>query len=140
MIPSYDDIIYRPHPTSTGHPRMPLSARAAQFAPFSALTGYGAALVETARLTEQRVELTQDELSELDRRQQILISHINEHPEVTVTWFRPAERKEGGKYITTTGNLKRIDAVQRTMRLLDGTVIPLDDIIHLKNTSFFDLL
>lgn len=137
MMPSYDDIIYFPHPTSMKHPRMPLSARAAQFAPFAALTGYSAALVETARLTEQRIELTEEELSELDRRQQILLERIDDRPEVTVTWFQPDERKEGGRYITSVGHLKRIDPVQRTMLLLDGTAIPLDDIIHLKSTVFF---
>ena len=140
MKASYDDIIDLPHPTSAKHPRMPISDRAAQFAPFSALTGYDAALVETARLTQRRVELTEEELLELDRRQQILLEHMDERPEVAVTWFLPDERKEGGRYITTVGCLKRIDAVQRVMLLVNGEVIPLDDIVNLASTIFSQVM
>lgn len=131
MKESYDDIIGLPHHTSVKHPRMSILDRAAQFAPFSALSGYGAALAETARLTEQRINLTEEELLELDYKQQILMANIDKQPEITVTWFCPDERKEGGEYITTTGSLRRIDEVRRVVVLVDGTEISMDDIYSL---------
>lgn len=131
MKESYDDIIGLPHHTSAKHPRMSILDRAAQFAPFSALSGYGAALAETARLTERRINLTEEELLELDYKQQILMANIDKQPEITVTWFCPDERKEGGEYITTTGKLKRIDKVRRVVVLVDGTEISMDDIYSL---------
>lgn len=131
MKESYDDIIGLLHHTSAKHPRMSILDRAAQFAPFSALSGYGAALAETARLTEQRINLTEEELLELDHKQQILMANIDKQPEITVTWFCPDERKEGGEYITTTGSLRRIDEVRRVVVLVDGTEISMDDIYSL---------
>lgn len=131
MKESYDDIIGLSHHTSAKHPRMSILDRAAQFAPFSALSGYGAALAETARLTEQRINLTEEELLELDHKQQILMANIDKQPEITVTWFCPDERKEGGEYITTTGCLRRIDEVRRVVVLVDGTEISMDDIYSL---------
>lgn len=131
MKESYDDIIGLPHHTSAKHPRMSILDRAAQFAPFSALSGYGAALAETARLTERLINLTEEELLELDYKQQILMANIDKQPEITVTWFCPDERKEGGEYITTTGSLKRIDEVRRVVVLVDGTEISMDDIYSL---------
>ena len=83
------NIINLPHPTSAKHPRMPLSDRAAQFAPFAALSGHSAALVETARLTDQRMELDEDARAALDSKQQLLLERIKERPEITVTWFQP---------------------------------------------------
>lgn len=131
MKESYDDIIGLPHHTSAKHTRMSILDRAAQFAPFSALSGYGAALAETARLTERRINLTEEELLELDYKQQILMANIDKQPEITVTWFCPDERKEGGEYITTTGSLRRIDEVRRVVVLVDGTEISMDDIYSL---------
>lgn len=93
MSGPYDDIIRLPHPTSSRHPRMPISDRAAIFSPFAALTGHAAAIQETARLTDQRIELDEDTKAELDRRQAILLEHIGEQPEVTITWFCPDEKR-----------------------------------------------
>ena len=93
----YDHIIQMPHPTSTKHPRMSLSNRATQFSPFAALSGHSAALAETARLTDQEIELTEDLKAVLDQKQRILLEHIKEHPKVTVTWFQPDEKKDGGQ-------------------------------------------
>ena len=132
----YDDIIHLPHPTSTKHPRMPIRDRAAIFSPFAALSGHSAAIAEAARLTDQRLELDEDARAELDRRQQILWEHLEERPEVSVTWFRPDERKEGGAYVTTTGRLKKIDEVERTLVLADGTPIQLDQVIGLESACF----
>ena len=128
MSGPYDDIIELPHPTSTKHPRMSISDRAAIFSPFAALTGHAAAIQETARLTDRRIELDEDTRTELDRRQAILLEHIGEQPEVTITWFQPDEKKDGGAYVTTIGRLKKIDQVERMLFLLDGSKIPLDDV------------
>lgn len=132
----YDDIIHLPHPTSTKHPRMPIRDRAAIFSPFAALSGHSAAIAETARLTDRRIELDEDARVELDRRQQSLLEHLAERPEVTVTWFQPDERKDGGAYITTTGRLKKVDKVARTLVLTDGTAIPLDDVVDIESECF----
>ena len=99
MSGPYDDIINLPHPTSTKHPRMPMSDRAAIFSPFAALTGHAAAIQETARLTDQRIELDEDTKAELDRKQKILMDYIADQPEVTITWFCPDEKKSGGAYV-----------------------------------------
>ena len=133
MSGKYDNILRLPHPTSAKHPRMPVSERAAIFSPFAALSGHGAAIAETARLTDRRVELDEDTRAELDRRQAVLLEHIAEQPEVTVTWFQPDERKDGGAYLTVTGRLKKIDEVERTLNLQDGTAIPLENVIDLES-------
>ena len=91
MSSPYDDIIQMPYPTSTKHPRMSIANRAAQFSPFAALSGHSAALAETARLTDQEIELTEDLKAVLDQKQRILSEHVKEHPQVTVTWFQPDE-------------------------------------------------
>ena len=136
MSGKYDDIIGLPHPTSARHPRMPISDRAAIFSPFAALSGHSAALAESARLTDQKIELDEDTKAELDRKQAVLLEHIGEQPEVTVTWFQPDERKDGGAYVTVTGRLKKIDKVGRTLTLLDGTSIPLEDVVGLESSCF----
>ena len=132
MSQSYEDIINLPHPTSARHPRMPRMSRAAQFSPFAALTGHEAAIMETARLTDQKAELTEDRKSELDRTQKILLEHMTQQPEIAVTWFQPDERKEGGQYITTVGRLRRIDGTQRVLWLTSGDQISLDDVVEIQ--------
>ena len=139
MSGKYDDILYLPHPTSVRHPRMPISEQAAIFSPFAALTGHAGAIAETARLTDQKMELDEDTKAELDRRQAVLLEHIAEQPEVTVTWFQPDERKDGGAYFTTTGRLKKINEMNRVLILLDGTSIPLEDVADLESNCFQNL-
>ena len=85
MIGPYDDIVLLPHPTSKVHPRMSRADRAAQFSTFAALTGHRTAIAETARLTEPLIELDEDAMEELDWKQSLLLDHIGERPEVTVT-------------------------------------------------------
>ena len=138
MSGRYDDILHLPHPTSVRHPRIPISERAAIFSPFAALTGHAAAIQETARLTDQKIELDEDTKAELDRRQAILLEHISEQPEITVTWFQPDERKAGGAYLTATGRLKKLDEIQRVLVLVDGTKILLDDVASLESECFPD--
>ena len=133
MTGPYDDIIHLPHPTSSKHPRMPIADRAAIFSPFAALAGHSAAIAETARLTNQKAELDEDARAELDRRQAVLLEQIGQQPEVTVTWFQPDERKDGGAYVTTTGWLKKIDEIERVLVLTDGTRIPLEDVAGLES-------
>ena len=140
MSGKYDDIIHLPHPTSKKYPRMSVRDRAAIFSPFSALSGHGAAIAETARLTDQRMELNEDAKVELDRRQAVLLEHIGEQPEVTVTWFRPADRKEGGIYVTTVGRAKKIDEFKRILSMVSGQKIVLDDIVQIESQLFYDLL
>lgn len=140
MSGKYDDILHLPHPTSAKHPRMPVSERAAIFSPFAALTGHGDAIRETARLTEQKMELDEDTKAELDRRQAILLEHIAELPEVTVTWFCPDEKKSGGAYVVTTGKLKKVDDTTGMLKLTDGMAISLDEIVDLQCELFQRLL
>ena len=136
MSGPYGDIIHLPHPTSKNRPRMSIHDRAAQFSPFAALSCHAAAIAETARLTDRKLELDEDTKAELDRRQAILLEHISERPEITVTWFRPDERKEGGAYITTTGRLKKLDEAERILILTDDTRIPLEAVVSLESDSF----
>ena len=133
LLDLYDDIIHLSHPTSARHPRMPVSDRAAIFSPFAALTGHAAAIQETARLTDQKIELDEDTKVELDLKQQILADKIDERPEISVVWFRPDEKKDGGQYVTTVGQLKKVDDIERVLRLADGTTIPLDDVLELRS-------
>lgn len=132
----YDDIISLPHHVSQTRPRMSMTDRAAQFSPFAALTGYDAAIQETGRLTEQRIELTEDSRAELDRKQQLLAERLSEHPEVSVTYFVPDQRKHGGAYVTATGKVSTIDSYQRLLVLNDDLWIPLDEITALDSDIF----
>lgn len=118
MTGKYDAILHLPHHVSQKHPPMPMADRAAQFAPFAALTGYDAAIRENARLTQE---------------------HLEEQPEVRLTRFRPDERKSGGVYETVSGIVKQIDLIARRIRLLDGTDIPMDDVLTLDG-ALFDVL
>jgi len=135
MTNAYDDILYLPHPTSERHPRMPIADRAAIFSPFAALTGHAAAIAETARLTEEKAELSEDQKQQMDRKLQFLAETIEAQPEITVTWFRPDERKAGGSYVSTTGQLKKIDSIDRVIVMTDGIRIPLDDIFDIESKS-----
>ena len=138
MTGPYDDILHLPHPTSKRHPRMPIADRAAQFSPFAALTGHKAAIEETARVTERRIELDEDAKEQLDQTLQLLMERIDEQPEITVTWFSPDKKKAGGQYHTATGKLKRIDTQESRLILTDGTQIPLEDLLEIRSESFQD--
>ena len=128
----YDDIITLPHPTSRRHPRMPAADRAAQFAPFAALTGYAAAVRETARETEAFTELAEDEAAALDRQLRLLEERIRERPWVVLTYFQPDQRKAGGAYVEVQGRVKRMDATAGAITLEDGREIPINYILEIK--------
>ena len=99
----YDEIINLPHHVSKTRPQMPMSDRAAQFAPFAALTGYDSAIKETGRLTDEKIELDEEALTALDMKYQLLMDAFDDAPEVTITFFQPDERKAGGKYASQVG-------------------------------------
>lgn len=136
MTKTYDDIRNLPHHVSEKHPHMAVSDRAAQFSPFAALTGYDAAIKETARLTDERVELDDCEKDSLDRRLKTIADRIKEHPEIAVTYFQPDGKKKGGSYVTADGTAKRIDELKRILIMTDGTVISMDEIIDIEGQIF----
>ncbi len=131
----YDDMLHLPHHVSATRLPMSRQNRAAQFAPFDALSGYGAAIRETARTTETRTELDESTKHRLNRQLQLLLRQADE-PEVTVAWFRPDDRKAGGAHIRTTGRLKKIDVFRGVLLLTDGTEIPIEDICQLESDRF----
>ena len=131
----YDDIINLPHHVSTMRHRMSMLERAAQFQPFRALVGYETAIQETARLTVERIELTEDKKALLDIKLQRLADNIASHPLVTITWFQPDKRKAGGAYVTTTGQLKKIDDFAGVLILLSGERIVIEDILDIQITE-----
>lgn len=139
MKDQYDDIINLPHHVSKTRPQMSMVDRAAQFSPFAALTGYDAAIKETGRLTDEKVNLSEEEKEALDRKQQILMEWLSDHPALTITFFVPDEKKSGGAYMTKSGNLKKIDEFERVMLLTDGTKIPLDDVVEIESELFRDM-
>jgi len=128
----YSDIINLPHHNSATRPRMPMSDRAAQFSPFSALTGYDAAIKETGRLTDTKIELGEESLNILNMKFQILMDNLEDNPEVTFTYFKPDERKAGGSYIDVTGTVKKVDDFERLIVMQDGTKIPMDDVLDIE--------
>ncbi|MBQ4441163.1 MAG: hypothetical protein II899_03545 [Bacteroidales bacterium] len=127
----YDDIINLPHPVSKNHPRMSLWNRAAQFAPFAALTGYGAAIDETARQTDVQKDLGEYELDELNRKMALLLEEITDNPAVTIVYFEPDRRKSGGAYRTLTCRLKSLDEAKHVLLTTDGQKIPLAGIVEI---------
>ena len=128
----YDDIIGLPHHVSSTRPHMPMLDRAAQFQPFRALTGYEDAVQETARYTDEKVELTEDEKALLDMELQRLSDDIASRPQVTLTCFRPDKKKSGGAYVNTTGRLKKIDDIEGALILVSGERIVIEDIIEIR--------
>jgi len=132
----YDDIIDLPHPTSYRHARMSRIDRAAQFSPFAALTGYDAAVRETARLTDVRRDLDDTERSVLNEKLRMLRDFLDESPQVRVTYFVPDSRKQGGEYVTVTGEVKQLDEYSRTVVMADGSVIPMEQIREIRGELF----
>lgn len=121
MKKAYEDIIHLPHHVSTRRPPMSARDRAAQFSPFAALTGYDSAVKETARLTDERVELDECMKDMLSDRLQCLIACMEEQPEIQITYFQPDGKKKGGAYRTAIGSAKKIDVWERIILMADGT-------------------
>ena len=129
----YDDIINLPHHVSARHPQMPLKDRAAQFSPFAALTGYAGEVAEAARMTETKIELTEDQRAMLDERLCLLEDILPERPDVAFTYFIPDQRKQGGAYTTVTGKLKRLDRIEQNILLTNGIAIPVNDLLEVES-------
>ncbi len=129
---NYDDMINLPHPVSKKHPQMSLYDRAAQFSPFAALTGHEEAIRETARQTEAWVDLDEDRKEELNEKMQEIVEHLNEAPEVTLTYFKEDEKKEGGSYVTVTGRIKKWREYEQQLVLEDGTVVALEKVFGIE--------
>ena len=129
---SYDDIINLPHPVSKNHPQMPFRDRAAQFAPFAALTGHDAAIKETARLTDERLELSEEVIAQLNEKINIIRNNIGIEQNVSITYFIPDAKKVGGSYVTYSGIVKKIDEYEHTIIMTDQTVIPIERISDIK--------
>ena len=131
MSHKYDDLISQPHHTSSKRPRMPTHDRAAQFAPFAALTGYQEVIGETSRLTTEKVELGDDLKEELNQKLQQLSDMLDQQPAVTLTYFQPDERKEGGTYQAITGIIQKIDGSHGIITFANGIIIPISDVFSL---------
>lgn len=131
MNGNYDDIIDLPHPEPQTHPRMPMRNRAAQFAPFAALTGHDDAIEETRRLTEQRIELDESEIARLNDALRLLEELLEQRPTVSVTYFQPDERKNGGAYRTVTGAVRKIDHTRSILQFTDRREVSMTEIIEL---------
>lgn len=129
----YDDIINMPHHVSTKHPRLSMEQRAAQFAPFAALSGFEDAIDETSRITEDRIELNEEEKLKIDNILQKLKNEISKRPKATITYFVPDIRKSGGEYLTKIGNLKRIDEFRQLIIFEDKTEIPIKEVVEIIN-------
>ena len=132
MSGKYEDILHLPHPDSPKHPRMSLHDRAAQFSPFAALTGHSAAIAETGRLTDQRVEMDEYEMARVDAELQRLQELLPGEPTASITYFVQDERKNGGSYQTVTRSVKRIDAVSGMIQMTDRPLIPIADVFSIE--------
>ena len=128
----YDDIINLPHHVSKVHPQMSMMNRAAQFAPFAALTGHSAAIEETARLTDEQQELAEEDSDALNQKMAYLREVINEHPTITITYFEPDKKKAGGKYKSIEGQLQNIDDYGQAIVLKSGVSIPFVSILDIQ--------
>ena len=136
---NYADIMNLSHPISPKHPPMSMLNRAAQFSPFAALTGYDAAVKETARLTDKKIALDEYAKSMLNEKLQMIAEHIDDLPEVTFIYFVPDKKKSGGAYVSVTGTVKEIDEFERIVVLGDGTKIPILEIYEIESGLFTEL-
>lgn len=138
MTNKYDDIINLPRHISKKRPPMAIKDRAAQFSPFAALTGHDAAVKETARLTENKVELDQYMKEALNHKLQILMENLEGKPRIRITYFKSDEKKDGGKYIEVIARVKKIDEYEKVIFMMDSTVISIDKIIKIEGEIFLD--
>lgn len=124
----YDDIIDLPHHVSKTRQRMSMIDRAAQFSPFAALVGYEDAVEETARLTDKKIELTEESKLSISEKLRTVSENAEDGMTVRITYFVPDKKKEGGAYVTALGAVKYIDEYDRIVIMADKTVIPIDQI------------
>lgn len=137
MSNKYSDLLHLPYQKSKKHPHMLNSHRAAQFAPFAALTGHDMAVREVARLTADKVELDESSIDILNVKLQILKEHLPHRPMVRITYFQPDEKKSGGAYVTTEGCMKKIDEYNNIVVMMQGIQIPISEIFDIKCHELF---
>ena len=128
----YRDIINLPHHEPTTRPRMSRQNRAAQFSAFAALDGYDEEIDETARLTDEKRELSEDGSAAINESLQTIMSMYPERPCAAVMYFVPDSRKSGGEYVCKTGFVKQIDEETRRLVFADDTAVPIEDIRKLE--------
>lgn len=133
---NYQDIINLPHHISKKRQQMPISDRAAQFAPFAALTGYEENIKEATRLTDTRIEIDEERKLLLNDKLQIIINNIKVEPMITFTYFIYDNKKSGGKYIDITNQVKKINITNGYITLIDKTKIPIEEIIDIQGEIF----
>lgn len=126
---NYNDIINLPHHVSKTHPRMSLHDRAAQFSPFAVLTGHEEEINESARLTEKKLELDEDEKIRINEKLQFIKNNIDKDITVTFTYFVPDVKKAGGEYRKITGKVKKINIYEHKIIMSEGMIINIEDII-----------
>ena len=136
MSDGYNDIINLPHHVSTKHPRMKMIDRAAQFSPFAALTGHGATVSETERLTENFAEPEEYEKSIINEKLRFLAELVSQHPVAEIVYFEPDKKKDGGEYVTVTGEVKKIDSVGQSVLMTDGQRISAEFISDIRCDLF----
>lgn len=139
MTDNYDDIINLPHHVSKNHPQMTMYQRAAQFAPFAALVGHDAMIAESARLTEDEIEIGNEVANELNRKMSYLNARLQDSPTVTITYFIQDRTKSGGVYKTSTGTIRKFDDYDNSLTMSDGTVISFISILDIDGEIFNDM-
>ena len=132
----YADILDTPYRPVPGRPQMPRRDRAAQFAPFAALTGFDDEISETARLTDSFSGPDELQTALLDERMRLLAEHLDERPFITAVCFRPDEKKKGGAFVTVEGNVKYLDMTARVITLTDGKKLNMDSLLRLECPLF----
>lgn len=131
MTGPYDDILNLPHPVSRRHPQMPMIKRAAQFAPFAALTGYGDVIEESSRYTDSEIYLDESRVEAINEMLVSLEENLQSRPKAHIRYFEPDDRKSGGSYEEADGAVKKIDRLKQVLIMESGTVISLNRIVEL---------
>ena len=135
----YEDIVNLPRHISKVHPQATMADRAARFSPFAAISGYEDMVKEAARVTEERIDITDATKELLNEKLNMIIEFLDEAPEVTITYFEPDKKKDGGAYISITGTVKRIDEYERIVLMSDDKKIRIDEIYAIESDLFYSL-
>ncbi len=136
-VKQYADIINLPRHISDHRNHMPIKDRAAQFSPFAAVVGYDAAIKEAARQTDQKIELTEAEITLLDDRLRLIEDQLSHKHVIEIVFFQPDDLKSGGAYRSKVGSVKSIDGYERQVTMMDGVIIPVEEILEIKGKMFF---
>ena len=131
MKRNYDDIINLPRHISDKHPHMSIHDRAAQFAPFAALTGHSEAVSETARYVDEKIDLGEDAIKEIQDALNYIQEHISQSPQVTITYFVVDDRKRGGRYVTETAKVKQLNNLEQSISLENNVIVNFDKILNI---------